>query len=136
MQDVGAGPAGVTRFATLHKAQRLAVLVNHGNRANIIIVHGGKRVSKRGRASHRNSRLLVGDVAGGDQQKALQRAVLTDKRADKFVRRFRQQFVRAGTLDDFSLTEDRDAVPELKGFVDIVADQHDGFFSLRCISRN
>ncbi|SAD57229.1 Uncharacterised protein [Enterobacter cloacae] len=130
MQDVGAGTAGVARFATLHKAQRFAVLVDHRHGTNVIIIHDRKGVGKRRRAPHRNGWLLVGHVARGDQQQALQRAVLADKRADKLIRRLRQQLIGAGALDNFPLTEYRDTVAELQGFIDIMADQHDGFFQL------
>ncbi len=130
MQNIGAGTAGVTRFATLHEAQRFAVLVDHRHGTNIIIIHGGKGFRKRRRAAYRNGRLLVGHVTRGDQQQAFQGAVLADERADKLIRRFRQQFIRAGALDDFPLPEYRDTVAKLQGLIDIVADQHDGFFQL------
>ena len=130
MQDVGTGTAGVARFATFHKAERFSVLVDHGNCANVIVVHRGKGFRKRRSAPRRNGRLLVGDVSCGDQQQPLQRPVLTNKRADKFIGRFCQQFIRAGTLHDFPLTEDRDSVAELQGFINIVADQHHRFLQL------
>ncbi len=130
MQDIGTGAAGVARFPAFHKPQWFAMFVHHGDGADIVIIHGGKGLWKRGRATYRDSRLLVGDVARRYQQQALQGAVLTDKRADKLVRRLRQQLVRAGALDNFPLTENGDTVAQLQGFIDIVADQHHGFLQL------
>ncbi len=130
MQDIGTGAAGVARFPAFHKPQRFTVLVHHGDGADIVIIHGGKGLWKRGRAAYRDSRLLVGDVACRHQQQALQSAVLTHKRADKLVRRLRQQLVRAGALDNLPLTENGDTIAQLQGFIDIVADQHHRFLQL------
>jgi hypothetical protein len=71
------------------------------NRANIVIIHGRKGFGSGVEPAYRDVGLLVGDVARRYQQQTLQRAVLTDKRADKLIRRFRQQFIRAGALHDF-----------------------------------
>ncbi len=130
MQNIPAAAAGVTRFTALHKAERFAVLINHGNGANIVVIHGGEGLRQRRRFAYRNGRLLVGDVARRYQQQAFQRPVLTNKRANKLIRGFRQQLVRAGALHDTPLTEDGNTVAQLQRFVNIVAHQHHGLFQL------
>ncbi|SAJ13336.1 Uncharacterised protein [Enterobacter hormaechei] len=130
MQNITAAAAGITRFAALHKAQRFAEIINHGNGANIVVIHGGEGLWQRRRFAYRNRRLLVGDVARGYQQQAFQRPVLTNKRADKLIGGFRQQLVRAGALNNTPLTEDGNTVAQLQRFVNIVAHQHHGLFQL------
>ena len=113
MQQPGAITLRATRFATLHKTQRFTVAIHHGNRANIVIVHHRERFLSRRRLTYRQRRLLVGDIPCGNQQQTFQCTVLADKRADKLVRRFGQQLIRAGALHNTPLAEHRNPVPQL-----------------------
>ena len=130
MQQLLAVAAGAARLAAFHKAEWTTVVIHYGDRSHIVIVHQRERLRQRSRAFHGQRLLLIGHVASLHQQQPFQGAVLTNKRADELIGRFRQQLIRGGALHDLALSEDGDPVAQLQRLIDIVADQHHGFLQL------